>query len=87
MIDVLTVRWATGDLPEHCKFLLNTIDVPAKKTRTYGNNVDDDEWIRLLAAAEDVRVDVPETNAVYADGGTAAATAEVDPMKCVPSKW
>ena len=43
-LDVLTIKWATGDLPEMCRFLLNTQPIFLKKEKTQPRKqFDDDE--------------------------------------------
>ena len=32
-LDILTIKWATGDLPEECRFLLNTHTMFLKKEK------------------------------------------------------
>ena len=32
-LDILTIKWATGDLPEECRFLLNTQLMLLKKEK------------------------------------------------------
>ena len=77
-LDVLTVRWATVDLP------LNPQLIFFRKERETTKLFDEDELIRSLAAAEDVNGDVPERHVVYAAAGTAPAAAELDPQKVRP---
>ena len=48
-LDFLTFKWATGNLPEECRFLLNTQLMFLKKEEDPTlKQFDDDEWIRSL---------------------------------------
>ena len=54
-LDILTIQWATGDLPEECRFLLNTQLMFLKKEKdSASKQFDDDEWIRSLTEAQEV---------------------------------
>ena len=55
-LDILTIKFATGDLPEECRFLmfLNKEKDPTVK------QFDDGEWIRSLTEAQEVATDFPE---------------------------
>ena len=65
-LDILTIKWATGDLPEECRFLLNTqLMFPKKKKDPTSKQFDDDEWIRSLAEAQEATTDVPEDSVMY----------------------
>ena len=45
----VAIKWATGDLPEECRFLLNTQLIFLKKEKDpTTKQFDDDEWIRSL---------------------------------------
>ena len=48
-LDILTIKWATGDLPEECRFLLNTQLMFLKKEKdpTLKQFDDDESWIGL----------------------------------------
>ena len=61
-LDVLTIKWATGDLLEECRFLLNTqlMFFNREKDPTSKQFDDDDEWIRSLTEAQENTTDVPE---------------------------
>ena len=60
-LDVLTIKWAIGDLPEECRFLLNTQLMFLKKEKDpTSKQFDDDEWIRSLTEAQEITADVPE---------------------------
>ena len=60
-LDILTIKWATGDLPEECRFLLNAQLMFLKKEKDpTSKQFDDDEWIRSLTEAQEVSTDVPE---------------------------
>ena len=58
---------ATGDLPEECRFLLNTLLMFLKKEKdpTSKQFDDDDEWIRSLTEAQEATTDVPEDSVMY----------------------
>ena len=60
-LDVLTIKWAIGDLPEECRFLVNT-QLMFLKTDQYPTTklFDDDEWIRSLTEAQKITADVSE---------------------------
>ena len=65
-LDILTLKWSTGDLPEECRFLLNTQLMFQKKEKdSTSKQFDDDEWIRSLAEAQEVTTDVPEDSVMY----------------------
>ena len=55
VLDSLTIKWATGDLPEECPFLLNTqlMFFREEKDPT-SQQFDDGEWIRSLTEAQEV---------------------------------
>ena len=56
----VTIKWATGDLPEGCRFLLNTQLMFLKKEKDpTSKQFDDDEWIRSLAEAQEATTDRP----------------------------
>jgi len=56
-LDKLTVRWAIGDLPVCCRWLLNTQAIFLKKDREpQCKHFDDDEWTRL--SWEDASADI-----------------------------
>ena len=66
VLDILTVKWATGDLPEECHFLLNTQLMCLKKEKDpTSKQFDDDEWIRSLTEAQEVTADIPEDSVTY----------------------
>ena len=51
-LDILTIEWAIGDLPEDCRFLLNRELMFLKKEKDPTTKLfDDDEWIRSLTEA------------------------------------
>ena len=80
VLDILTVKWATGDIPEECRFLLDMQLMFLKKEKDPTNKLfDDDERIRSLAA-QAVAPDMPEGSLFHDQGG-------VDPKKKVPSRW
>ena len=73
--DILTIKWATGDLPEECRILLNTQLMFLKKEKDpTTKQFDDDEWIRLLTEAREVTTDIPED-------GVTHDQQDVDPKK------
>ena len=77
-IDILTIKWATGDLPEECRFLLNTQLMFLKKEKyPTSKQFDDGQWIRSLAEAQEITTDVPEDSVVYDQ-------QEVDPKTVRP---
>ena len=50
--DILIVTWATGDILEECRFLLNTQLIILKKEKDPTTNTfDDHEWIRSLTGS------------------------------------
>ena len=60
-LDILTIKWATADLSEECRILLNTQLMSLKKEKDpTAKQFDDDEWIRSLTEAQEVTADVPE---------------------------
>ena len=74
-LDILTIMWATGDLPEECRFLLNTQMMFLKKEKdTTSKQFGGDEWIRSLMEAQEVTTDAPEDSVMYEQ-------KEVDPKK------
>ena len=61
-----TIIWATGDLPEECRFLLNTQSMFLKKKKDgTSKQLDDDEWIRSLTDAQEVTTDAPEDSVTH----------------------
>ena len=65
-LDILTSKWATGDLPEECRFLLNTQLMFLKKEKDPSTKqFDDDEWIRLRTEAQEATTDIPEDSVTY----------------------
>ena len=77
-LDILMVKWATGDLPEECRFLLNTqLMFPKKEKDPTTKQFDDDEWIRSLTEAQEATTDVPE-DSIMCD------QRDVDPKKVRP---
>ena len=54
-LDILTIKWATGDLPEECRFLLNTQRMFLKKEKDpTSKQFDDDQWIHSLTEAQEI---------------------------------
>ena len=77
-LDVVTIKWATGDLPDECRFLLNTRLMFLKKEKDpTSKQFDDDEWIRSLTEAQEVTNDVPEDR-------VECHQQEVDPKRVRP---
>ena len=77
-LDILTIEWATGDLPEECRFLFDTQLMFLKKEKDpTTKQFDDDEWIRSLTEAQEVTTDIPEES-VTSD------QQDVDPKKVRP---
>ena len=72
---ILTIKWATGDLLEECRFLLHTQLMFLKKEKDpTSKQLDDDEWIRSLTEAQEITADASE-DSVMCD------QQEVDPKK------
>ena len=79
-LDILTIKWAMGDLPEECRFLLNTqLMFPKKEKEPTSKQFDDDEWIRSLTEAQEATTGVPENSVSYDQ-------QDVDPKKVRPSR-
>ena len=65
-IDILTIKLAIGDLPEECRFLLNTQLMFLKKEKDpTSKQFDDDEWIRSLTEAQEITADVPKDSVMF----------------------
>ena len=78
ILDILTVRWATGDFSEECRFLLNTQLMCLKKEKDPATKMfDDDEWIRSLTAEHEIAADIPEDRLTH-------DRSEADPKKVRP---
>ena len=57
-LDILTVKWTTGGVPEECSFLFNTQLVFLKMAKDRPTQIfDEDEWIRSLTEAQEVVAD------------------------------
>ena len=81
-LDILTMKWAIGDVQEECRILLNTHLMFLKKEKDpTSKQLDDDEWIRSLTEAQEITVDVPEDTVVYDQ------QAVDTPKKSGPFKW
>ena len=79
--DILTIKWATGDLLEECRFLLNTqLMFLMKEKDPTSKHFDDDEWIRSLTEAQEITADVPEDSVMYDQ-------EELISKKFGPSRW
>ena len=77
-LDILTIKWVTGDLPEECRFLLNTHLVFLKKEKDpTSKQFDGGEWIRSLAEAQEDTTDIPEDGVTFDQ-------QDVDPKKVRP---
>ena len=77
-LDILTIKWATGDLLEECRFLLNTQLMFHKKEKDpTTKQFDDGGWIRSLTEAQEVTTDIPEDSVTYEQ-------QDVDPKKVRP---
>ena len=77
-LDTLTIKWAVGDLPEECRFVLNAQLMFLKKEKNpTSKQFDDDEWIRSLAEVQEVMTDIPEDSVTYDQ-------QDVDPKKVRP---
>ena len=82
VLDALTVKWATGDLPEECRFLLDTQLMLLKTGKEPTTKMfDDDEWIRSLTEAETITADIPEGHVTHTNPSDAAHDQGVDPKK------
>ena len=65
-LDILTLKRATGDLPEECRFFPNTQLMFLKKEKDpTSKQFDDDEWIRSLTEAQEITTDVPEDSVLH----------------------
>ena len=66
-LDIFTMKWAIGDLPEECRFLFNTqlMFLKKKEKDPTTKQFDDDEWIRSLTEAQEISADVPEDSVMY----------------------
>ena len=59
-------RRLSGQLPEECRFLLNSQLMFLKKENDpTTKQFDDDEWIRSLTEAQEVTTDIPEDSATH----------------------
>ena len=74
ILDILTANWATGDIPEICRLLLNTLK---KENDPTAQMFDADEWIRSLTEAQEITADIPEERITHNQ-------SEVDPEKVRP---
>ena len=74
-LDMLTVKWVTGDIPEECRFQLGTQLVFLKKEKdSTTKKFDDNEWIRSVTEAQAVAADISEE-------GITHNQSEVDPTR------
>ena len=61
VLDILTVEWATGGVPEECRFLLfSQLMFLKKETAPTTEIFDDDECIRSLTEAQEIAADISE---------------------------
>ena len=68
----------TGDIPEECRFLLNTqVMFLKKEKRPTTKIIDDHEWTRSLTEAQAITADIPEELITHNQ-------SEVDPKKVRP---
>ena len=81
ILDILTVEWVTGDIPEAFRFLLNTQLIFLKKDKyPTANMFDEEAWIRSLTEAQEIAADIPEECTAH-DG------VKLTPKRSVPSRW
>ena len=81
VLDILAVEWATGDLAEECRFLLNTTLMFQKKEKDSTTQIcDDDEWIGSLAEAQEITADIPEERITH-DQSEVDQKKKSDPSK------
>ena len=78
-LDIFTIKWAMGDLPGECRFLLNTQLMFLKKDPT-SKQFDDDEWIRSLTEEQEVTTDITADSVTYDQH-------DVDTKKVDPFRW
>ena len=81
VLDILTGKWATEDLPEECGVLLNTQLMFLKEKDPTTKLFDDNEWIRSLTDTQAVAADIPEermTHSPHARGGPKKGSAHPD---------
>ena len=75
ILDILTVKRATGDILEQCRFLINTQFMFPKKEKDSTTKIfDDDGWIRSLTEARAVTAEILEERITNGQ-------SEVDPKK------
>ena len=61
IVDILTVKWATGDILEERRFSLDTQPMFLKKEKDPTTKIfDGDEWIRSLTEGQAITADIPE---------------------------
>ena len=62
VLDILRVKWATGDFPEECRSLLDTklMFLTEEEKDFTAKLFDEDEWIRSLTEAQAVTGDIPK---------------------------
>ena len=82
VLDVPTVKWAVGDLPEECLFFLNKQLMFLKREKEPTTKMfDDDERTRPLAEAEATTADFPEEQATCVAQGDISQDQREDPKK------
>ena len=81
VLDVLTVKWATGDLPEECRFLVDTQLLFQKEKEPSTKMFDD------LTEAEAITADIPKVQVTQASQGETSGYEDVDPRRCDPFRW
>ena len=75
VLDIFTVKCATGDLPEEMSFPVND-----PTSQVFYNN----ELIRSLTEAETITVDIPEGQVTHGALDHTTQDQEVDPKKVRP---
>ena len=64
-LDIIMIKWAIRDLPQECRFFLNTQLMFLKEKDSTTKLFDDDEWIRSLTEAQEITADVLGGSAMY----------------------
>ena len=83
VLDVLTVKRATGDFPEECLFLLDSQLMFLKKEEEPTTKMFD-EWIGSLTEEERVAVDTPEGQVTCGAPDDTSQDQQVDLQKVCP---
>ena len=85
VLDVLTVQWATDDLPEECRFLVQyAADALEQQKEPATKMFDDDELIRSLTAPEAITAGTPEGQATHVAPDDTSQDQRVDSKKVRP---